>query len=114
MDELLVERVLRAVELVPAGRVASYGDIATLVGTGPRQVGRVMAHWGSDVAWWRITNASGDFPPHLLERARDHWADEGVELRPGGRGCRIASHRADLEQLALAWHRATRDLPADD
>ena len=38
MDDVLVERVLRAVELVPRGRVVSYGDLAALVGTGPRQV----------------------------------------------------------------------------
>ena len=35
------ERVLRAVELVPAGRVVSYGDLAALVGTGPRGMGAV-------------------------------------------------------------------------
>ena len=34
VDEVMVERVLRAVELVPAGRVVSYGDLAALVGTG--------------------------------------------------------------------------------
>ena len=28
MDEVLVERVLRAVEQVPRGRVVSYGDVA--------------------------------------------------------------------------------------
>ena len=57
-DDLLVEKVLRAVELVPPGRVASYGDIAQIVGTGPRQVGAIMARWGSDVSWWRITGVS--------------------------------------------------------
>ena len=110
-DDLLVEKVLRAVELVPPRRVASYGDIAQIVGTGPRQVGAIMARWGSDVSWWRITNASGDFPLHLLTRAREHWDEEGIPLKPNGRGCRIAAHRADLEVLATAWHEATRDLP---
>ena len=34
--ELTIERVLCAVECVPAGRVVSYGDIAELVGTSAR------------------------------------------------------------------------------
>ena len=70
----MVERVLRAVELVPAGRVVSYGDLAALVGTGPRQVGSVMRHYGSNVAWWRVTNASGEHVPHLREAAFARWA----------------------------------------
>lgn len=60
MDETLTELVLRAVELVPPGRLVSYGDVAALLGTGPRQVGAVMAREGHGVQWWRVTNASGD------------------------------------------------------
>jgi methylated-DNA-protein-cysteine methyltransferase related protein len=39
VDERLDELVLRAVELVPPGRVVSYGDLGHVVGTGPRRVG---------------------------------------------------------------------------
>ncbi|MGL4176117.1 MAG: MGMT family protein, partial [Dermatophilaceae bacterium] len=46
MDDVVVERVLRAVEQVPRGRVVAYGDIAALVGVGPRLVGRVMSTYG--------------------------------------------------------------------
>ncbi|MBM7816544.1 hypothetical protein JOE56_001238 [Brevibacterium paucivorans] len=35
MDETLTELVLRTVELVPPGRLVSYGDVAALLGTGP-------------------------------------------------------------------------------
>ena len=35
----MTARVLGTVDLIPAGRVASYGDIAALAATGPRQVG---------------------------------------------------------------------------
>lgn len=110
MDDVLVERVLRAVELVPPGRVVSYGDLAELVGTGPRQVGSVMRHWGGGVAWWRVTNASGELPPPLLARALPHWHEEGIRLRDTGRGCRIADHRADLAALAAAHAEAVADL----
>ena len=79
MDDVLVERVLRAVELVPRGRVVSYGDLAALVGTGPRQVGSIMRVYGSNVTWWRVTNASGDLPSHLRQAAFIEWAVEGIE-----------------------------------
>lgn len=46
MREELVEAVLRVVEAIPPGRVATYGMIARAVGTGPRVVGRIMHDWG--------------------------------------------------------------------
>jgi alkylated DNA nucleotide flippase Atl1 len=110
VDEQVVERVLRAVEQVPRGRVASYGDLAGLVGVGPRLVGRVMSLYGSNVTWWRVTNASGDLPLHLADEARARWADEGIAWKPNGRGCRIREHRADLARLADDYDRAVRDL----
>lgn len=115
MDDVLVERVLRAVEQVPSGRVVCYGDIAELVGVGPRLVGRVMSQWGGEVTWWRVTNRSGDLPPELLARAHEHWHQEGIALRRNGSGCSFVAHRADLERLADDYARATADLdPAGD
>lgn len=105
VDEAVVERVLRAVELIPAGQVAAYGEIGAIVGAGPRQVGAVMSRYGAAVAWWRVTNAYGDPPKHLRERAFAHWAEEGIEVKPNGLGCRIARYgvdQADLEQRYLA------------
>lgn len=106
-----MERVLRAVEQVPPGRVVSYGDLGALVGIGPRQVGRIMRHWGGNVAWWRVTTRGGDLGADLLERARPRWAAEGIEVRPGGLGCRFTAYRADLERLAQDYARATAGLP---
>ena len=37
-------RIYRAVREVPYGSTATYGQIAALVGTSPRAVGRAMAH----------------------------------------------------------------------
>ena len=110
MDDVVVERVLRAVELVPRGRVVSYGDLAALVGIGPRQVGTIMATYGSNVTWWRVTNASGDLPVQLMDEVRERWAAEGILLKPNGRGCRIAGYRADLTVLAAGYQRAVADL----
>lgn len=50
MDEERVEQVLQVVEQIPPGRVATYGDIAAVVGESPRWVGRVMAEYDSNVA----------------------------------------------------------------
>ncbi len=115
MDELLVERVLRAVEQVPRGRLVAYGDIARLVGTGPRQVGTIMRVWGGNVAWWRVTNASGELPEHLREEARKRWAEEGILPGSSGRSAPMSRYRADLVVLARDWERACADLgpPAD-
>lgn len=110
MDERLVELVLRAVDLIPPGRVAAYGDLGRIVGIGPRQVGAVMSRYGDGVTWWRVTNASGGFAPDLLERARPHWLEEGILVRTSGGGCRIEEHRADLERLAADWRDAVADL----
>ena len=106
-----MERVLRAVEQVPRGRVVSYGDLGRLVGVGPRYVGSIMKAYGANVSWWRVTNASGDLPAPLRDRARQTWAQEGILVKPNGLGCRIADYRADLEALADAYERAVADLP---
>lgn len=110
VDERVAELVLRAVEQVPRGRVASYGDLAELVGVGPRQVGAIMSAYGSGVAWWRVTNSHGDLPRHLYDEARARWAEEGIGWKPNGLGCRIADHRCDLGRLASDWERASADL----
>ena len=98
----IVEYVLQVVEAIPPGRVVSYGDIAELVGSSPRRVGTIMAARGSEVAWWRVTNASGDMPTHLRAKARPLWSAEGIQWKPNGLGCRIVDYRADPSDLADA------------
>lgn len=108
---MLAERVLRVVERIPPGRVASYGDVGVIVGIGPRYVGRVLSTYGLGVPWWRVVNASGDPGGGLITRAREHWESEGIAVKPGGKGCRIAAYRADLVALAAAYEQAVADLP---
>lgn len=57
------DRVYAMVRRVPRGRVASYGDIAALVGA-PRAARGVGAALQSlendrDVPWWRVVNRHG-------------------------------------------------------
>lgn len=110
MDDALIEKVLRAAELVPAGRVVSYGDLAELVGIGPRQVGWIMAHYGDTVPWWRVTNARGWLGP--WHQAIPHWVAEGITLTTRGDSCQINRHRADLFALADAYEAAIAELDA--
>lgn len=80
----LAEDVLELVDLIPPGRVLSYGDVAELLGrSGPRQVGQVMARYGSSTCWWRVVMADGTLPPgHEAEAATRH-TQEGTTMRDG-------------------------------
>jgi alkylated DNA nucleotide flippase Atl1 len=79
------DRVLEVVEAIPAGRVMSYGDIAEYVGRGgPRQVGRVMAHSGGSLPWWRVLHADGSPPQGHEREALALLRADGTALRPGG------------------------------
>ena len=90
MDEAYVERVLSAVEEIPPGCVLAYGDVAERVGGGPRQVGRVMALYGSAVPWWRVVRADGRPAAGLETRALRRLVEEGCPVRGG----RVAMDRA--------------------
>lgn len=81
-DDAYVEAVLSAVEQIPVGSVASYGDLAEYVGVGgPRLVGRVMSSQGAAVPWWRVVRADGRPARGLEETALVRLRDEGVGLR---------------------------------
>lgn len=110
LDDLTIERVLRTVEAIPPGRVASYGQVGAIAGVGPRLTGRIMRDWGSSVPWWRVTSHAGDLSPGLRSRAREHWDAEGITLKPNGLGCRIREYGADLEQLRRDARAAWADL----
>jgi methylated-DNA-protein-cysteine methyltransferase-like protein len=88
----LYDRIYTIVRKVPAGRVATYGQIAKLAGgCGARQVGYAMAALpdGSDVPWQRVINSKGEISMrsggegHNMQR----WLleDEGVEFGLHGR-----------------------------
>lgn len=103
-----VERVLAAVESVPAGSVVTYGDVGELVGTSARRVGAVLHRHGTGVPWWRVTNSRGELPADLVAAARTHWDREGIGTASSGRGCRLAEHRADLVSWGSAYEAGER------
>jgi alkylated DNA nucleotide flippase Atl1 len=76
------ERVLSVAELIPAGKVMTYGDVAEWLGEGgPRQVGRVMSHYGGAVAWWRVVRSDGVLLPGHQTEAMARYREEGTPLR---------------------------------
>ncbi|WFB07535.1 MGMT family protein [Streptomyces sp. LX-29] len=91
------ERVLEVVELIPRGRVMTYGDIAEwLEEGGPRQVGRVLALYGGAVPWWRVIRADGTLLPGHELRALAHYREEGTPLRGPARSTEGHLPRVDL------------------
>jgi len=81
----LYERVYAVVRKIPRGRVATYGQIAAVVGgCGPRQVGYALAALadGSGVPWQRVVNrqgrVSGRARPGAGARQRERLEAEGV------------------------------------
>ena len=96
------EAVLALARSIPAGQVATYGDLARMVGEGgPRQVGQVMSRYGSDAPWWRVLRASGQPPAGHEVRALVHYRAEGTPLMgalPDGAGMPPADYRVDLRR----------------
>ncbi|WP_326946357.1 MULTISPECIES: MGMT family protein [unclassified Amycolatopsis] len=79
MDDVLHERVREIIESVPAGTVATYGDIAALSGApSPRMVGAILAEDGHDLPWHRILRANGTPAPHLVHDQLERLRAEGV------------------------------------
>ncbi|MFJ3581135.1 MGMT family protein [Streptomyces sp. NPDC090127] len=98
------ERVLEVAELIPPGRVMTYGDVAEWLGEGgPRQVGRVMALYGGAVPWWRVVRADGAFLPGHELRALGHYRDEGTPLRETGRAASTEGHLPKLDMRRARW-----------
>ena len=76
----------------------AYGEVAAAMGSrAARAVGTVMAHYGSDVPWWRVVRASGHPPIDHEARALEHYRAEGTPLR----WSRDGVYRVDL--AAARW-----------
>lgn len=86
-----MRRILAAVGRIPAGKVATYGQVAVRAGLPGRArlVGWVLRRFGAEAPWWRVIGAGGRIsargdPDGEREQAL-RLAREGVEVGPGGR-----------------------------
>ncbi|MBO9578839.1 MAG: MGMT family protein [Microbacteriaceae bacterium] len=83
--DAFVEAVISVVETIPPGRVMAYGEVAAAVGSrAARAVGRIMAHSGGELPWWRVVYADGHLLPGYEAQALAQYAIEGTPLTPGG------------------------------
>lgn len=100
------ERVLDVADLIPPGRVMTYGDIAEWLGDGgPRQVGRVMALYGGAAPWWRVVRSDGALLPGHELRALDHYREENTPLREAPRSAE--GHLPRLDMRRARWDGVT-------
>ena len=87
LDEGLIYEILSVVEEIPYGRVASYGQIARLIGRerNSRLVGKVlsMAEYYGDYPCHRVVNNAGRTAPHFYEQ-RELLLEEGVTFLENG------------------------------
>lgn len=88
LNDQLIYEILAVVEEIPEGRVATYGQIARLIGRekNARLVGRVLSGSGfyGDYPCHRVVNSAGRLVPGWAEQA-ELLAQEGVRLTERGR-----------------------------
>lgn len=81
MDEGLIYEILSVVEEIPEGHVATYGQIARLIGRekNARLVGKVlsMSQYYGSYPCHRVVNHAGRLAPGFPEQA-DRLEQEGV------------------------------------
>lgn len=84
MDDFTAD-VYALVKAIPAGRVLTYGAVATLLGRpdNARQVGRIMSDAPAGVCAHRVVNAAGRTAPGWVEQ-RELLEREGVAFRDNG------------------------------
>ena len=92
VDDVFKRQVLDFVRLIPAGKVATYGQIAMMVGK-PRNARHVgAALYGlkdeDDVPWQRVINASGGISTYKIghgELQKALLESEGIEVSEEGK-----------------------------
>lgn len=85
VDMELAQRMLDAVDQIPAGRVSTYGDIAARAGSrSPRLAGFVLSQLSDEqTPWHRVVRADGTPAPHLAEEQLARLRAEGVTASDG-------------------------------
>ena len=119
------QKMLLVVREIPRGRVATYGQIAWIVGAAsPRMAGYALGGLpaDTDIPWQRVVNRHGGISPRgdplATDRQGERLADEGIRfparrphrsgpIRLGRAGPRLAGS-AGLHATALALRRLSR------
>ncbi len=87
INESLIYEILAVVGEIPAGKVATYGQIARLIGRdkNSRLVGKVlsMSEYYGDFPCHRVINHAGRTAPNWTEQS-ELLKDEGVIFKSNG------------------------------
>jgi len=87
LSEELIYEILSVVEEIPEGKVASYGQIAELIGRkkNARLVGKVlsMSEYYGEYPCHRVVNHAGRLAPFFQEQ-RELLMQEGVKFKENG------------------------------
>ena len=113
-------QIWEIVRQIPAGRVATYGQIARMLpppqgvefetyrAFGPRWVGGAMANCPGDVPWQRVINAKGEISNRPgAQKQKELLLEEGVAFNEKGRvdlkrfGWEGNSEKHDTQQPGL-------------
>jgi alkylated DNA nucleotide flippase Atl1 len=92
-----LERIVEVVQQIPAGFVASYGDVGRRIGVSGLVAGRLMSKVRDPNPWWRVIGSDGGFPitkkdPNLFEIQTSRLRQEGIGFLSTERAD-IAAHR---------------------
>jgi methylated-DNA-protein-cysteine methyltransferase related protein len=114
----LYQKIYTVAEQIPYGKVATYGDIATIVGGGcdARTVGYALNEMPPDranVPWQRIINRQGGISTRGLSQ-RKLLEDEGVEFDAQDRVIMSRFHWAGPSAEWAAEHGFNTLPPRDD
>ena len=102
-----MQRIRETIREIPAGKVASYGQIAEIAGIprGARQVGYTLRHLppNHDVPWHRVLRSSGRiaFDPgsSQFDEQQDRLMMEGVTVKAGRVDMARVRWQPDLDEL---------------
>lgn len=110
-----MQRIRDTIREIPAGRVASYGQIAEIAGVprGARQVGYTLRKLppDHDLPWHRVLKSSGEIAfatgtPQFAEQ-RQRLQAEGVRVLSGKVDMQRCRWQPDLDELlwkpVFAW-----------
>ena len=88
LNQEIINAVLVVVDSIPSGRVATYGQLARLIGRpkNARLVGKILSQselYGGKQPCHRVVNAAGRLAPGWEDQKYLLWA-EGVDLKANG------------------------------
>lgn len=100
-------RIVESIRDIPAGRVASYGQVAEIAGIprGARQVGAVLRDLpgGHDVPWHRVIRSNGSIAfaagSEAFEEQRSRLTMEGIVVRAGRVDMETYRWQPELDEL---------------